>query len=341
MKRLVLLLVLALMPLTLRAQANDRDLLLTRDGTVYKVEAEPDPSLLRRELKLYIQNGTESESMVVPATAGGASHSDPSLAFDEDSQTLFIFWQKTPNPMSSELLFCSYHDGAFSEASSISKAAYAYRSGLKIAATAYYFESETIARPLTRKKGLSIHAIWWERTGYGEEAHYALIGLDEGVVTSIQTKPLNEFISDKAKPAPAQWGDDASRDLFRVPGVFEGPNHDAIDVVFAKWESSRFHRVTIRPIREIRQDGVIRVPDGVWRGETDPPGRPLNPDASKISIVSSATTSNLALYSVATDKVEFLLFKEGTWTDLRTVSTSEGVSAASTIQALERLVNSD
>jgi hypothetical protein len=342
-RKLLILVVLALAPMVVSAQSAERNVLLTVNGTLYKIAAEEGSTAAvtnssRKVLRLDIQNGDEKKSLFVPATLTGGSHTRPSLAFDEEGQSLFIFWEKMPNPMSSELLFCSFQNGVFSEPTSISRAAFNFRSALQIEVTSHYFESVSVAKPFVRTKGLSIHAVWWELTGYGEEAHYALITLENGAVAGIHTERLLDFAGSAASKEPAAVPADLDREVFRTPVMFPSPTHDGVDVVFANWETNRFNRVTIRPIS---QQGVIRVPDGVWRGEIGPPGRPFNDQSSKVGVAGAASTENLVLYSVAENQLEFMLYKNGGWSEPKGVSTSDGISLDTAMAALLRLVNTD
>lgn len=326
------------------AMATDHNVVLSADGTLYRAEAVDNSkrqidSSSKRVIRLDVVTGGESTSLYVPATLeGNAVHSNPSLAYHEDSATLFVFWQKAPNPMSSELLFCSYSNGVWSAPTSFSKAAYNYRTALKIALTSYYLQYNGVTKPATLEKGLSIHAIWWEITGYGEEAHYALLTLENGGVTGIETHRLLDLTAGKGDPTPFPLPADYDRSLFREPAMFTSPSHDAVDVFFANWETNRFNKVTIRPIKS---EGVIRIPGGVWGGELRPPVQPVHPeDGAKIAVSGGTTTGNVAIYTVGAEKLEFVLYKNGEWTDVKSIG-GDAATLDAAAEALDRLVNSD
>ena len=338
-RKLLFALLLLFVPVILGAQTLDRDALLTPNGTMYTVgsvlnnEGKID-SPSSRVLQLTVQNGDTTETAYVPATLTGGSHSDPSLAYDRESDTLFVFWQKTPNAMSSELLFSSYNNGTWSPATSIDRASFNIRFGLQIAVTkfAYVFDEND-----ERKKidAISIHAIWWEQTGYGEEARYALLTLDEGTVVGIELRSLMQFVDSRRISGVEELPANFDRDFFRHPGIFENSSHDSVDIIFADWETNRMHRIGITPITA---QGVIRIPDGVWQGEIAPPQSQIV--TSSMTMV-SGSNGTFGIYGRDASSISYLIYKNGAWSTARTIKTNQVVTPETAIEAFRKLVSSE
>ena len=117
MKRLLILLATILLAVSASASLLDeRDMLLTRDGIVYSVEVVERDSQIDipgQHLRVTVQQGEDRTSVVVPGTEAGGIHGQPALAYDEDSRTLFVFWQEQlSRGLASRLLFASFRDGA-------------------------------------------------------------------------------------------------------------------------------------------------------------------------------------------------------------------------------------
>src|SRR5512142_671598 len=103
-KRILIILAIVLLPLAAAAAGvPDRDVLLTSDGTLYTVESvssEAVPNLRtpsQSVLLMTTQNGTTYSTDVAPASLNGGFNVYPSLAYDPQSKTLFLFWQMALN----------------------------------------------------------------------------------------------------------------------------------------------------------------------------------------------------------------------------------------------------
>lgn len=339
MKKLLALLAFALLPVASFGAILDRDVLLTPAGTVYTAESIDNSrgqitSPSSRVIRLTIQRGDDVTTTYVPASLLGAKHIDPSLAYDSASDTLFVFWQKTPNPMSSELLFCSLHGSEWSEATSIDRASFNIRFGMKIAATRYAFTSDADGKTV-REKALTIHAVWWEQTGYGEEARYAMLSLNNGKVESIDLRRLTDFSRGFGKTEPDEVDGNFDRSFFRYPSIFPNASNDGVEVLFADWERNRLQRVGIRPVIG---HGVIRVPDGVWRGEIGAPRSGFRVLGDVTTVQGSGET--LAVYTRNDKHVEYMLYRNATWSNPTRVAITQHVTADTAVEALKALARS-
>jgi hypothetical protein len=337
MKRLLSFAFSILVAASVSAASQDRDVVLTQDGTVYSVESvftrDTDltaPSV--KVLRVTTQAGEKADTTYVPATLKGGMNFEPSLAYDEATATLFVFWQKRPNPTSSELLLSSYHDGVWSEATSISTALLNIRYNLRIV-TSTFVDPDVEDAP----RQLVIHAAWWEQTGYGEEAHYALLSLSGGKVVGIEQRRLLDFVTNHGGPA-AELDPSFDRSFFRNISMVENSDHDGVEVFFADWDSNRMQHVGIRPVRG---NGVIRVPGGVSRGEVPAPKNPLISDNAKITTIADPARERVAYYAVTDTEVRYLLLKDGKWGVPRTIKRNDTVTTDVALDAIRRLMSTE
>jgi hypothetical protein len=338
---LVLFGALALVAVAAVAQQTNRDLLLAPSGKLFVIESGSnmafetsfESSFL---LRLTVQNGEEIVTDFVPGSLLGGFHTDASLAYDESNDQLFVLWQYWPNRMSSELLFCSYKDGQWSEVHRFNQSRYTLRSNLRTAVTRFVestVEGETVRRP-----GLTIHATWWEETGYGEEAHYAMIAIDKGEVQEITHQALDETVADQMNPEPFELPADFPGDLFRSPAIFPNTSGTSVDIIFANSDTNRFGRVNVRPIAG---DGVIRVPDFGFRGEMPPPTRGYIQATGKIEVASTGSGSSMALFTTGEKAVSYQMYRDGEWSDARSLALSAILSREAAVEALRKLVASE
>lgn len=344
--RVLLAAVFSLASFGAQAQVADRDILLTPEGTLFTIESvwsenfDDLETTSDRVLHLTVQNGEEMETLFVPASLGGGLHNNAALAWDSESQALFVFWQKTPNPqLTSELLFASYQNGVWSEASVVENGSLHLRSNLRIATSSLYYEygeNETILR----RAGLVIHAVWWNETGFGETAGYAMLSLEKGVVRSIVTADLVDLLGDDRKIddlfiLPEEY----DRSIFRHPAIFETSGHDSVDVVFADAYTNRFHRVAIKPIKS---HGVLQPPIGIWGGDFTPPKAFYREAANsgRITVIPGADRNKFVFYYRGLNNLEYLTVNGSTWSEVRSLALSDRVSAEAGVEALRRLISS-
>ena len=340
MKRFLLAVALVLLPVALFAQTADRDVLLASNGTLYMIESvqadDVDLSTMSSQyLSLTIQNGDHVTRTVVPESMLPGTHTRPALAYDADTDSLFVFWQKQPNAMSSELLFASYHDGQWQPATSIDDAPFHYRFNLRI---------DTSRRVSQLQKdgtyadvpALLVHAVWWEESpGKGELARYALLTVENGAVTSIDLHDLNEFTA--GDTASYNVGSNFNADILKHPAIVDTASPDSVDVVFGDTTTNAFHRVTLKPVAEVR----IRIPVGRDGGHHLPaPGSFAASWSGHVGTISSGhDTDHIALYNVGKSSISYIVYADGKWSDVKTVPTSDRLSPDAAVAVLTRMIN--
>ncbi|HEX7191921.1 MAG TPA: hypothetical protein VF381_10170 [Thermoanaerobaculia bacterium] len=336
-KRLLILLV-ALVPLTAFGVTADRDIMLTDDGTLYTVESsftKDIPGLTaasERVLTLTVQRGSDAPATsVVPATLNGGWHVYPTLAYDSQSKTLFVFWEAARNNfLSTDLYVCAYQDGKWDTATSLDTAQWAVRQNLRIAITRTSDQINSDGTT-TQIPEINVHAVWWEDNGGAEWARYAMITIDKGAAVAIHVQDLGEFVNGAGSPPAAQ--SNASRELLRHPSVTESRTHDSVDALFGDMNFVTIRRLTIRPTIQ----GRLRVPVG--RTGTSLPA----PSANLLSSTPVDTLLNgdsVAMYydGQKPNSIDYLLFANGNWSTVRTLALSDKLSHDSAVAALQKLI---
>ena len=337
MKRLLFVLVMLLSVPALFAQQNS-NVLLTEEGTVYKatVEWSSDNPEVKAASSTYIvltaRQGDEAPRRVyVPATlANSGSNSNPALAYDGEAGVLYIFWLYSPNAMSSELKFVSVdREGNWGTPASFESGAYRMRRNLRIALTHKAGEKDDEGN-ITYVAETNVHATWWESSGAGEQARYAMLTLT-GNEVGIQVRDLSEFVSSKEEPY--EVATDFSRELLRHPAIFESSNDESVDVVFGNVETNGFHRVTITPIGHAR----VRIPVGVKDRDFGPPAFSVAANSTRIDAI-SPSPDRLLYFFEHDGAMKYVMFRNGQWTAVRSISLSEGMTREMAVNAMRGLI---
>ncbi|HYS55074.1 MAG TPA: hypothetical protein VER58_15055 [Thermoanaerobaculia bacterium] len=340
MKRVLLALLFAIVPTALLAQVADRDVLLTQDGTLYTVESVDNDGSVQGEASRYLtlttQRGNERPKMaIVPDSLAAGVHWRPALAYDDDSRTLFVFWLKMPNGMSSELLLASYSNGKWQPALSIDSQAFRLRFNLRVAITRQVTQVQRNGSMIL-VPALLVHAVWWEQTGYSETARYALLPIEKGAVTTPDLHDLNEFAA--SQPLFPNVADPQfNAEILKHPAFVDNGTAESIDVIFGDTFLKAFNRVTLKPIA----DGRIHIPIGA---------RPVGPRVpaplsfagdwnGRISTIPSPHSGKLVLYNTTSQSLNYIMYSAGTWSSVKTVALSDKLSADAAVAALSRMMN--
>lgn len=335
-RKLFLSILLIAAPAALLAQSLQQATLLTPAGRLFVVESDfahvfEAEGTAPRIMRLTVQDDGETSEEWIPASLHGGWHSDPSLAYDEESDTLFLFWQHSRSLAASELLIASYRDGTWSDPVQINSAAFKFRSHFRIATTRW----STVRDPESEPQliaNLAVHAIYWEQTGEGEEARYAMISFRDGAVAGVEERSPQSWVTG-GDFVPAELPEDFDREVFRHPAILESSKRDSVDIIFADWNRNRLQRITVLPIRE---DGVLNVPDGIWKGEMPAPGPGvIQANATVETIVSGPAA---AIYTRTPEELRYQLLAGDDWSETRTVVATRAISLDRALDALNRLV---
>ncbi|GAC1428465.1 MAG: hypothetical protein NVSMB68_00480 [Thermoanaerobaculia bacterium] len=339
MKRTLLLLVLLLAPAVVHAQAGDRSMLLAPNGTLYSVESRLNDGAASVASSRYLVFSIQTDQTLiktnVPASVGGGNNWNPELALDTDSETVFVFWQHSPNSIlaASELLMCSFQNGKWNSASSIDDVPYHFRRNLRVGMTRSVQTYDAVTGVNRQLPGLTMHIVWWDESGVSETARYAMLTVEKGLVTNIYQAELSDFI-ERAYLKPFTI-DEASRELLRHPVVFESPDRDTLDAVFGDLQSNTVHRITLKPVLDTR----VRIPIGIRDISYPAPHLHMATD-SRLSAISTPS-DRLVYYYVSAGSVKYLTFEKGTWSPEKSISITTEVTAEAAVAALRRLVRGD
>lgn len=311
---------------------------LTEEGIFYSVdvvtiddEAIPPHTAIR----LSAQEGEDVASAIIPGAGESGTNFEPSVAWDETSGTLFVFWVRMPSMMSAEILFTSYHDGEWSEVVSIDNDTFHYRKNLRITTTRYHRDRDEEGNEI-RVPGMAIHAVWWDQDGWGETAQYAILSFDNGTVRSIERFTLVDLI-DRVGQERSILVPEFNRAFFESPTITPHPAADGVEVIFGDVELDVLHKIDIIPIR---LDGVLTIPNGL-RGAD--PIRPAVNFASatvgSVELISGgAGSGQLAAVWSGDDRIVFSRYVDGRWSEPKSVLFTERVSDDHVIDGLRRLL---
>jgi hypothetical protein len=346
MKRILLALALVVLPSLAMAGTADRDILLTSDGTLYTVESAFSEQLgldtkSPQVLVLNIRDEKSTTTTYVPETLLGGSHTNPALAYDALSKTLFVFWQRAiNNGMSSDLVFCSYQNGKWSEAVSIDSANYHYSHNTRIGVTRKVDQIDENGAH-TSVPELTVHAVWWEESGHTEWARYAMLTIDNGMVSDIQIRDLSAFV-DVARDFAGPRAADFNTEILRHPALFESASHDTVDVVFGDLNTNNMHRVTIKPtldLGHIASEGRLRVPIGVKDAGMGAPN--FRTGANAVISALPGSGDKLVFYSDTGNALNYVTYGDGAWSPMRSLPLTEKVSTETGVEALRKMVNAE
>ncbi len=342
-KRLLFALFLVAAPLLASADGTNRAFLLTNEGTLFTLESVFTDGLnlqttSTQVLSLTIRDDDKTTTTYVPETLFGGSHTNPALAYDPASHSLFIFWQRAVNNgMSSDLEFCSYTDGKWSDATSIGAANYHDSHNIQIAVTRKLDEVDEKGNH-SLSSGLTVHAVWWEDTGRSEWARYAMFSIENGILNNIQTYDLSQF-SDHSKDIATRLD---SVEILRHPTIAETGTHDSVDIVFGDIPTTSMHHVTIKPTlyrRAGTEGGRLRVPIGVKDTSIGVPNFRTDANARVAGLTGD---DKVVLYTTTKGGVRYVMYSQsqGTWSPARSLA-DDKISADAAVDALRQLANAD
>jgi hypothetical protein len=336
MKRLLLLLVLLFaMPAAFAQSAAN--VLLTDDGIIYTITSEwsSDHPEVQASSSSYLvltvrRPDAAPRRVVVPATLTEGFNSEAALAYDNVSDTLFVFWQYSLTPMSSELRFISLDsDGNWSIPNTFETAVYRFRRNLRIALTHIAGEQEQGSSNISPVQEINVHATWWESTGANEQARYAMLTLRHGEV-AIQVHDLSEFVtSSKTYSVP----ENLNREFLRHPAIFESPESDSVSIVFGDTHTNGFQRVSLTPIGNAR----VRIPVGKTAGGFGPPAAFEMSAGTRVDAI-SPHPDRLIFFFEKEGAVHYIVYRNSEWSAERKIQLDDAMTRDMAINAMRGLV---
>jgi hypothetical protein len=332
MKKSFIITLALLLPVFASGESIDRDVLLTRGGVVYTIDsvpAQPGTTVLR----LSIQNGDHTEAMYVPETLAAGYHRNPALAYDSETATLFVLWERgITQPVRSDIAVVSYQGGRWGHATRIPSPATDSYHNLRLGVTRK-IEHSVDGRKVSLSE-LHLHAVWWsDSIERGTEwARYAMLTVQSGEVIAYTVHDMSQFI-DMSKVTGGN-GDLSDAEVLRHPALIETSDGESIDVVFGSFKTGSLHRVTLKPAF----DGRLRIPLGVREGRM---GAPRFADTHSTRISTISDRERIILYKIGRDAVKYVMFSDGVWSAERSIALNNTVTVDAAVDAIRRMLARD
>jgi hypothetical protein len=333
MKKLLVLAALLVLPLF--ASAQDVETLLVPDGTLYSIHQSEQPlGRIRNEATTYLvlttRRGDEITSAPVPATLTSGVHSNPAMAYDAESHMLYVFWLRYTGLVESELLFASINEnGMWSQPTAFAQQ-FDYRENLRVAVT-----RKVVGDGDKLQAGVTVHAAWWEtdtHTGH-ESARYALLGIENGKV-EVNLLDLEQFVP--VQNAEGELTPDEQA-ILRYPVLQTSQKQESVLITFGDTDTRRLHRVRVYPVKPPVTNGRIRIPVGRSDGDI---GAPKFDRAAHSTVNAiSGDTDRMAFYVRDSSKLHYVLLRDGVWTNAKSITLDDQITASAAVDAIRRLVN--
>jgi len=327
------------------AQIADRDVLVTPDGAVYTVEQVIPTSssgvAATSVLQLSIQNGSDTQHVLVPDSLSAGFHSDGALAYDATSKTLFLLWNHMPNGMCSELLLASYREGKWQPAVSIDYRGNSARANLRLGITRRISQLQKDGT-YADAPALVLHALWWDSNAGGEEARYAMLPITDGALSkdAVETHSLEEFVGDKETVNAVS--ENFNPEVLRHPAIISSAMSSSVDIVFGDTAKNSIHLVTLHPTAQVR----LHIPVGIG-GDKPSSGGPRSLAAPPTFAsdwhgpISVTAFGDRLVFANATDKaLNYLTYADGTWTEEKSITLNSKLSAETALAAVGKMVSS-
>jgi hypothetical protein len=337
-KKLILLLALLIVPVAASA-AEDGSMLLTDDGVLYTVERAwprdfPGVAVQSNSfLLLNERRGDRNVRYIVPGTVTAGVHTNPTLAYDSESKTLFLFWQHSHSAMHSELYFTSFSNGLWSPELTFASARNS-RSNLRIAVTRTVTVNGPGGQYLLPE--VNVHAVWWEfdTANRQQTARYALLGIENGrVIPPSETYALPQFGTGPKQNVEPNFDDD----ILKHPALFTTAS-DTVDVVFGNLDTKAFHRVTLRPTKP-GLDARIRIPVGVKDAPLSGSPRFRANSAEDRIAAMNGDGDRIVFYLTDQQAVDYVMYKNGSWAAQQSIALDAQVSSDAAVAAIRKMLN--
>jgi hypothetical protein len=289
-------------------------------------------------ITLTVRRGDETQRFIVPGSLAPGVHKNPALAYDDGTQTLFVFWQRSASLLHSELLFQSLRaDMTWSNPTAFGNGRN-MRENLRIAVTRRADAPAEDGHGTVAVPQVNVHAVWWETDTHDgqESAQYAMLAVEDGAVIEkdIVIQSLYEFV-DADEAALRFVSTSAIPEVFKHPALFTSAKQDEVLAVFGEIRDESFNRVTIRPSKIV---GNARVHIPVGRtGDGMPAPRFAAANNARIGTLVGAG-NGIALYSSDDTALRYIFFADGKWTDTRTLPLDNGINADAAVNAVRRLI---
>jgi hypothetical protein len=296
------------------AFAEGTEAVLTADGIVYTVGAEP-----AKQLEVVQRIDDERTTLVVPTTEDAATESDARLLWDTGSSTLYVVWTRTDERSDQILLARLRPDGTWSDPIFIATGGAVSRRGLTATLTRVTVDEARTA--------VLVHAAWWSM-GANPIAEYALIAFENGdhISTSIADLAALAGIGD----AGLEDGKELMAEVTHPPLAMARLETSGVDVVFGSTKSTTLTRVSIVP--KLAPNARLWKPSREAGGLTPRAGLQ---SATGEPVKTLLSRGRIVLYAPAR-KFRFVIYDNGKWTPERMIQLDEHLTSEQLVQELRK-----
>lgn len=325
MKRALLFVILATM-LAATALGSASRPVLTSDGVLYTLAADPDA----RTLVLTARFNDSRHSEVVPATLDGEVESDGQLAYDRVTQTLYVVWRRGES--STEVVLSALNSfGQWSEPTVLSRVPGYKHSDLQIALTRSVSAQN---EPVT-----FLQAIWWKESHAELDAEYGLAVLDGSKVLSTSVGDLLQLTGIRSALDSGIAGVDGPspkpEPVPTYPPLAISPVKDGADVVFGSRDKKTLTRVTILP-RQPKADARLWIPGGK-SGTRVPYTKVHNALNGNGQAATYITGGKVVVYAAKT-QFRYTTLENGVWATVRSIALDEAITPSEIANELRQSV---
>jgi hypothetical protein len=164
------------------ALSSQGDIYLAQLGTCRELFARCAPGTERnRVLALDVVRSTSNtERHLVPTSLGPEVEATPALLIEDATQSVFVVWESRLSGSSSRINLVSFRNGAWGEATEITGAIAPLKGTPHLALTRDHYTTAGSGGQGVVHARSTLHIVWWEKTGYGEQVFYTPIVLVDG-----------------------------------------------------------------------------------------------------------------------------------------------------------------
>ncbi len=298
--------------------ANQDNVALGSDGTVYRTVVGPQGDFFNQEtrpdspvmvLEVTRPDGAR-EHLLVPSTddASGDVESRAALIFDETSQTLFLVWEVRLSGIHPVLNLISFDGTNWGSPQMISRDPFALKGVPRLAITRDDFElpdrqTEGGIRVVQRT---IIHALWWE-DGTSTEILYKPIILLDGSFVGSDAAPFHMNILSPSVEGNAPSGGGMDQSLIHSPTIAVGKEHRSLVIGFVDSQTDEVltSEITILPGEVSRLADTARA--HIVDASTNFPSWNQLADLARAHIVDANARLNRENLLVLADKLQAFL----------------------------------
>lgn len=309
------------------ALAGKVDTVLTADSTLYSVET----SGKRAKLELTRRNGETRASVLVPTTDDSAIETDPRLAYDAVTDTVYVMWHRADFGTDEIMLSMLDAEGQWSSPLVVASGGNGRRAGLQLLLSRPKVAPDAVTNGEPARPVALLHAAWWSM-GRQALADYALVVFENGTHASTTIESLDTLANNRGNEGADNEAEDTG-DPVHPPLAMTRTDDGGVDVVFGNDRSTALTRVQIEPRRVA---GNARMWKPVGRGSHHTgPARLVTANSNPVQAF--IANDRVVLYTPDA-KFRFMVFEDDRWSPIRMIELDEKLTSEQMLEQLRRTV---